>query len=84
MNAATLKMYEHTIYQYDCMDSDLISANDNGEHIKDYWLRMLEDFPEAYDIEWYALIGVPSILNTIDWKLIARKYCERSCIIWRD
>ena len=80
MNKATLIMYQYTIDHYDNMTCESYEDLD-AESMADYWLRNMEENPENYDDEYYALIATPNIFRTINWDFIARKYVERRVII---
>lgn len=79
MNASTLKMYLFTISYFDDMGYEWEQMWDCYD-FKIYWLNMLNKYPEAYDEEWYALIGTKEILPTIDWDFISVKYNETRAV----
>jgi hypothetical protein len=79
MNSATMMMYRFTVAQYDNMDESAILSL-TGADVRHFWLSMMEDFSEEYDVEWYPLIATQSICATIDWSLIAVKYAEKRMI----
>lgn len=69
MNHATKIITENAIAQWDDMGEDdyRVEAAD----LKDYYTRLMEDFCENYDEEWFALIATPAIQKTIDWEAVA-------------
>ena len=75
-----MMMYNFTIAQYDDMCDDTIEIMDP----RSFWEGMLNDFPDVYDCEWYALIGIPVVEKTINWDFITNKYKERRAIKIRD
>jgi hypothetical protein len=80
MNPATLKMYQHTIDQYDSMGYD-DGVLCSPEGLETFWLDMMEDFSEEYDADWYPLVATDAIRRTINWNFIAHKYNERRSIL---
>lgn len=72
MNSATAKMIAATYDQFYTMGDEMPSADD----CRDYWLSMLEDCPDAYEEDWYALVGVPAIEKTIDWEAVSEEVCH--------
>jgi hypothetical protein len=76
INAATLKMYQFTDDQFDGLDDDH-HLDIDADSVREYWLKMLQDHSDCFDIEWFALIATPAIEKTINWNFIARKYQEK-------
>ena len=70
MNTATKMISENAITQW----SDMGFEEDykaEATELQDFFARLVEDFCENYDEEWYALIATPAIQKTIDWAAVA-------------
>ena len=70
MNHATKIVTENALDQWSDMgfeDDYRVAAAD----LQDYYTRLMEDFCENYDEQWFALIATPAIQKTIDWEAVA-------------
>ena len=70
MNHATKIVTENAVAQWSDMgfeDDYRVAAAD----LQDYYTRLMEDFCENYDEQWFALIATPAIQKTIDWEAVA-------------
>ena len=70
MNAATKIICENAVNHW----SDMGFEDDyraEAIHLEDYFTRMMEDFCDDYDQNWFALIATPAIQKTIDWEAVA-------------
>ena len=71
-NTATLKMLEWTISFYEGLVFSHRPTFD-GESIRQDWLEDMEQHPDDYDQEWFALVATKAIEATIDWDYIAQE-----------
>jgi hypothetical protein len=70
MNQATKIITENAIDQWSFMGfEDDYKAE--AIELEDFYTRLMEDFCENYDEEWFALIATPAIQKTIDWEAVA-------------
>ena len=70
MNHATKIVTENAVAQWSDMgfEDDYIVA---AAELQDYYTRLMGDFCENYDEQWFALIATPAIQKTIDWEAVA-------------
>ena len=43
----------------------------DGNEVRDYFDRMVEDYPDQYEEEWFSIASTKGIANAVDWKWIA-------------
>jgi hypothetical protein len=70
MNHATKIVTENAVAQW----SDMGFEDDykaEAAELQDFYTRLMEDFCENYDEQWFALIATPAIQKTIDWEAVA-------------
>lgn len=70
MNSATKIVTENAVAQW----TDMGFPDDyraEAAELKDYYTRLMEDFCENYDEQWFALIATPAVQKTIDWEAVA-------------
>jgi hypothetical protein len=70
MNPATKIVTENAVDQW----ADMGFPDDyraEAADLKDYYTRLMEDFCENYDEQWFALIATPAVQKTIDWEAVA-------------
>lgn len=79
-NRASELMAEFSVAHFsDCSgDEDTLLT---PECICDYWERMGEDFSDCYDAEWYGLVMVKAVKETIDWEYVCDAVCD-ACPQW--
>ena len=71
MNQATKMITENAVAQW----SDMGLEDDytvNATEVQGYYARLMGDFCENYDEEWFALIATGAIQKTIDWEAVAK------------
>ena len=64
---ATTKMIQFTVNQFEWMDTGKVEYQD----ILKFWREMLQQFPEAYDEDWYPIIALDVKQQMVDWLWVA-------------
>ena len=70
MNAATKIICENAVNHWSDMGFEDDYRADAAD-VEDFFTRLMEDFCDEYDQNWFALIATPAIQKTIDWEAVA-------------
>ncbi len=60
-------MIQYTVNQFEWTDVGKVDYHD----VWNYWMDMLEDFPEAYDEDWYPIVALDMKQHMVDWGRVA-------------
>jgi hypothetical protein len=76
MNVATRIVRERALFEYEGLSFGEDDYEVTAAEIRDYCLRLAEDYPEDYDCDYYPLVVTSAIETTIVWESIASAITE--------